>query len=140
MRRGQAGTRWPLCRRLSLFFVQQQVTKKYEISYFPTIELTAKIEIVIRQRLSWAARLEGSKMSYSEQAFAEAIGRKILASKGSRLVELLYFLEEEKTLELLRGFSALGRSEQAKILELLKAASSRRPVKGRTVTGVQPGG
>jgi hypothetical protein len=114
--------------------------RSYEISYFPTFELTAKIENVIRQRLGWAARLEGSKMSYSEQAFAEAIGRKILDSKGSRLVELLYFLEEEKTLELLRSFSALGRSEQTKILQLLKAASNRRPAKGRTVIGVQPGG
>lgn len=63
-------------------------------------------------------------MSYSEQAFAEAIGRKILASRGSRLIELLYFLEEEKSLELLRGFSALGRRDQARILDFLKAASS----------------
>ncbi len=117
--------------------------EKYGNPYFSTAGVIAKIKPVIRQRLSWAARLEGSKMSNAEQAFAEAIGRKILASRGSRLIELLYFLEEEKSLELLRGFSALGRRDQTRILEFLKAAGGKKLKEinvDRTVTGVQPGG
>lgn len=55
-------------------------------------------------------------------AIAEAVGRKMLGLKGSELMELLYFLEEPQTLELLRAFVACGAEDQAKIIRFLKGA------------------
>ncbi len=80
-----------------------------------------------------------------EPRMAEAVGRKILSLKGASLIELLYFLEEENSLELLRGFSALGLRDQRKVLAFLNAACDEIMAKvelgvGRDDGGVQPGG
>ncbi len=80
-----------------------------------------------------------------EPSMAEAVGRKILSLKGASLIELLYFLDEEKSLEVLRGFSALELCDQTKVLDFFKAAGGKVIVKvelgvGRDDGGVQPGG
>jgi hypothetical protein len=81
--------------------------------------------------------------AFSEPALAEAVGRKILGRKGSELIELLYFLEETNTLDMLRVFAAFDADEQAKIIRFLKDANRRGNVTlavSRAGLRVQPGG
>jgi chromosome segregation and condensation protein ScpB len=81
--------------------------------------------------------------AYSEPALEAAVGRKILGRKGSELIELLYFLEEPNTLEMLRVFSTLDAAEQSKIIGFLKDADQRGDVTLEVSAGelkLRPGG
>ncbi len=63
-----------------------------------------------------------------EASVAESIGRRILERRGLEAIELIYFMEERNTLELLREFVALRGDDQAKIVAFLKKMNSRGDV------------
>jgi hypothetical protein len=60
---------------------------------------------------------------------AEAVGRRVLGWKGAEFLELIYLLEEKNTLELLRDFSSLSKSNQAQVIEFFRMAKAEEDCK-----------
>jgi hypothetical protein len=78
-----------------------------------------------------------------DPSVAEAVGRRILERRGSEIIELVYFLEERNTLELLREFVSLHGDDQEKIVSFLKRLNRRDGPTlsvGRDGLTLRPGG
>lgn len=94
-------------------------------------------------RRAWGHGMGSKRRDFTESAMAEAIGRRILDLRGSNLIEILYFLEEENSLEMLRAFSTLSFENQAKLIDFLKETNRKADVTlrvSRAGIKVQPGG
>jgi hypothetical protein len=61
--------------------------------------------------------------SNPESNIAEAVGSRVLQWKGSEFLELIYFLEEKNSLELLRLFTAMSGNSQDALIEFMRCIS-----------------
>ncbi len=68
-------------------------------------------------------------MGKYDAQLAEAIGRRILGKGGAELLEMIYLLQEEKTLETLREISVMSEEDKRQILNFVRQANARGKVK-----------
>jgi hypothetical protein len=62
---------------------------------------------------------------------AEALGLRVLQWKGSEFLELIYFLEEKNSLNILRLFASLSRDSQNALLEFMELVSNQDDIELR---------